>query len=48
MSYQPADGRPVQTLDVHRFTEGGGVAMSMHNTRVSIEGDPPAPVSTTR
>ena len=39
MSYQPADGGPVQTLEVHDFTgEGGGVTMAMHNTRVSIEG----------
>jgi isocitrate dehydrogenase len=38
MSYQPADGGPMQTLEVHDFGEGGGVAMSMHNTRVSIEG----------
>ena len=38
MSYQPADGGPVQTLEVHDFAEGGGVAMAMHNTRVSIEG----------
>ena len=39
MSYQPADGGPVQTLEVHNFTgEGGGVSMAMHNTRVSIEG----------
>src|SRR6202167_243794 len=36
LSYQPADGGPVQTLEVHKFDAGGGVAMSMHNTRVSI------------
>jgi isocitrate dehydrogenase len=38
LSYQTADGSPAQTLNVHDFTEGGGVAMAMHNTRVSIEG----------
>jgi isocitrate dehydrogenase len=38
MSLQPADGGPVQTLEVHEFDAGGGVAMSMHNTRTSIEG----------
>ncbi|APH54669.1 Isocitrate dehydrogenase [NADP] [Granulibacter bethesdensis] len=35
--YQPADGGPAQTLEVHRFA-GEGVAMGMHNTRASIEG----------
>ncbi|AHJ63180.1 Isocitrate dehydrogenase [NADP] [Granulibacter bethesdensis] len=35
--YQPADGGPAQTLEVHRFT-GEGVTMGMHNTRASIEG----------
>jgi isocitrate dehydrogenase len=38
MTYQPADGGPAQTLEVHNFTEGGGVSMAMHNTRTSIEG----------
>ena len=38
LSYQPAGGGPIQTLDVHDFGEGGGAAMAMHNTRVSIEG----------
>jgi isocitrate dehydrogenase len=38
MSYQPADGGPLQTLEVQNFSEGGGVAMAMHNTRPSIEG----------
>ncbi len=38
LTYQPADGGPAQTLDVHDFGAGGGAAMAMHNTRVSIEG----------
>src|SRR5271155_3383293 len=38
ISYQPADGGPAQTLEVHDFKDGGGVSMAMHNTRVSIEG----------
>ena len=38
LSYQSADGGPVQTPEVHEFGEGGGVTMAMHNTRVSIEG----------
>ena len=38
LTYQPAGGGPAQTLDVHEFTQGGGVAMAMHNTRESIEG----------
>ncbi len=38
LTYQPADGSPAQTLDVHDFGAGGGAAMAMHNTRVSIEG----------
>ena len=38
MTYQPADGGPAQTLEVHNFTDGGGVSMAMHNTRVSIDG----------
>jgi isocitrate dehydrogenase len=38
LSYQPASGGPPQTLQVHDFGEGGGAAMAMHNTRVSIEG----------
>jgi isocitrate dehydrogenase len=38
MTYQPADGSPAQTLEVHDFGAGGGAAMAMHNTRVSIEG----------
>jgi isocitrate dehydrogenase len=38
LSYQPADGGPAQTLDVHEFAQGGGVAMAMHNTLESIEG----------
>ncbi len=38
LTYQPADGSPAQTLDVHDFGAGGGAAMAMHNTRVSITG----------
>ena len=38
LTYQPAGGGPAQTLDVHEFTQGGGVAMAMHNTRELIEG----------
>ncbi len=38
LTYQPADGSPAQTLDVHEFGAGGGAAMAMHNTRPSIEG----------
>ncbi len=38
LTYQPADGGPAQTLDVHDFGAGGGAAMAMHNTRVSITG----------
>ena len=38
MTYQPADGSPAQTLDVHKFNKHGGVAMAMHNTRDSVEG----------
>ena len=38
LTYQPAGGGPAQTLDVHEFAQGGGVAMAMHNTRESIEG----------
>ncbi|MGC8476741.1 MAG: NADP-dependent isocitrate dehydrogenase [Acetobacteraceae bacterium] len=38
LTYQPADGSPATTLDVHDFGAGGGAAMAMHNTRVSIEG----------
>ncbi len=38
MTYQPADGSPAQTLDIFDFGAGGGAAMGMHNTRVSIEG----------
>jgi isocitrate dehydrogenase len=45
ISYQPADGGPVQSLEVNEFSEGGGVAMPMHNARVSIE-DSPAPATT--
>ena len=41
MTYQPADGSPAQTLEVQAFGDGGGVAMGMHNTRVSIEGFAP-------
>jgi isocitrate dehydrogenase len=37
LTWQPANG-PAQTLDVHEFSDGGGVAMAMHNTRGSIEG----------
>jgi isocitrate dehydrogenase len=37
LSYQPAGGGPVQTLDVHEFKHGG-VAMAMHNTEESIRG----------
>jgi isocitrate dehydrogenase len=38
LTYQPADGGAAQTLEVHDFGAGGGAAMAMHNTRVSIEG----------
>ncbi len=38
MTYQPADGSPAQTLDVHEFNANGGAAMAMHNTRDSILG----------
>src|SRR5487761_977302 len=38
LTYQPEDGSPAQSLDVHDFGEGGGAAMAMHNTRVSITG----------
>jgi isocitrate dehydrogenase len=38
LSFRAADGGPARMLDVHDFGEGGGVAMAMHNTRVSIEG----------
>ena len=38
LTYQPADGGPAQTLEVHEFKANGGVAMAMHNTRDSIEG----------
>jgi isocitrate dehydrogenase len=37
LTYQPADGGPGQTLDVHDF-KGGGAAIAMHNTLESIEG----------
>jgi isocitrate dehydrogenase len=37
LTYQPADGAAAQVLEVHDF-KGPGVAMGMHNTRVSIEG----------
>ena len=37
MSYVPADGSPVQTLDIFNF-KGPGVAMGMHNTNESIAG----------
>ena len=35
--YTPEGGQP-QIMDVHDFGAGGGAAMAMHNTRVSIEG----------
>ncbi len=38
LTYQPSGGGPAQTLDVHDFNQGGGVAMAMHNTRESIQG----------
>src|ERR1019366_2365576 len=38
LSFQAADGSPMQTLEVHEFGAGDGVIMAMHNTRVSIEG----------
>jgi isocitrate dehydrogenase len=38
LSFQPADGGPIQTLEVHTFGKDGGVTMAMHNTRISIEG----------
>jgi isocitrate dehydrogenase len=37
LSFQPADGGPAQTIEVHDF-KGEGVALGMHNTRASIEG----------
>jgi isocitrate dehydrogenase len=37
LTYQPAGGGPVQTLEVHEFKQGGA-AMAMHNTLESIEG----------
>ena len=40
VSFQPTGGGPDITLDVHDFseTDGGGVAMAIHNTHRSIEG----------
>ena len=38
LTYQPADGSPARTLDVHEFDAAGGVAMAMHNTHKSIAG----------
>ncbi len=38
LTYQPADGGPAQVFDVNDFKAGGGVALGMHNTRVSVEG----------
>jgi isocitrate dehydrogenase len=37
LTYQPADGGPAHTMEVHDF-KGPGVAMGMHNTTASIEG----------
>ena len=37
INYQPADGGPLQVMEVHDF-KGPGVAMGMHNTTASIEG----------
>ncbi len=37
LTYQPAGGGPAEVMEVHDF-KGPGVAMGMHNTRVSIEG----------
>ncbi len=37
LNYQPADGSPLQVMDVFDF-KGPGVAMGMHNTNASIEG----------
>ena len=37
MVYTPADGSPVQTVDIFNF-KGPGVAMGMHNTSESITG----------
>ncbi len=37
MNFIPADGSPVQVMDIHDF-KGPGVAMGMHNTNASIEG----------
>jgi isocitrate dehydrogenase len=37
MVYTPADGAPVQTVDIFNF-KGPGVAMGMHNTSESIAG----------
>ncbi len=38
LTYQPADGGPAQVFEVNDFKAGGGVALGMHNTRVSVEG----------
>jgi len=38
LTYQPAGGGAAQTLEVHDFAQGGGVAMAMHNTHESITG----------
>ena len=37
LNFIPADGSPVQVMEVHDF-KGPGVAMGMHNTVASIEG----------
>ena len=37
LTYQPADGGAPLEMEVHQFT-GPGVALAIHNTRVSIEG----------
>ncbi len=37
LNYHPADGSPVQVMEVHDF-KGPGVAMGMHNTLASISG----------
>ncbi len=37
LQFQPADGSPVQVIEVHDF-KGPGVIMGIHNTLASIEG----------
>ncbi len=37
LQFQPADGSPVEVLEVHDF-KGPGVTMGIHNTLASIEG----------